>query len=299
MALPSMPRGPDARGKRVALFGLSADPPTGPRGHQGLVRRLAGEGLFDEIWWAPLSPPLPPARTNPNPNLYRVLPVYRHAFSAKNSLAPFDHRIAMCRLNFGEGGGEGARVRVLPLEKELAERAGPSAKLGTVDIVAEVLSSCSGVQLSLVLGLDTARDLLAGRWQRGEELLSMVHKLHVLHRPGGSGGGGAAEEELHELPLAQRANCAQTQKIVFHSGPVGAASSSRVRAHCPSLRELLLPSLYPPAQHPLVAQGLLCAEVLAYMRDSGLYFYARRAWLWLLAVGAAGALAASLWLRLM
>jgi hypothetical protein len=60
MALPSMPRGPDARGKRVALFGLSADPPTGPRGHQGLVRRLAGEGLFDEIWWAPLSPPSHP-----------------------------------------------------------------------------------------------------------------------------------------------------------------------------------------------------------------------------------------------
>lgn len=46
--------------KRVCLFGLSADPPTGTTGHVGIARKLASLPAFDEI---------------------RVLPVYRHTYA--------------------------------------------------------------------------------------------------------------------------------------------------------------------------------------------------------------------------
>jgi nicotinic acid mononucleotide adenylyltransferase len=49
------------RRKRVCLFGLSADPPTGHGGHLGIVTHLASmDDLFDQV---------------------RILPVYRHMFS--------------------------------------------------------------------------------------------------------------------------------------------------------------------------------------------------------------------------
>ena len=224
--------------------------------------------------------------------------MYRHAFAAKSRQAAFEYRLAMCLLNFGEGEEGGVHVRVLPLEKEAAEHAGASRQpLGTVDIVAEVLSSCGGVSVSLVLGMDTARDLLAGRWRRGEELLSLIYKLHVLHRPcsgSSSSSSSAAESELQELPLALRTNCLQTHKIIFHGGPVGDASSSAVRSYCPSLMELLAPPSLD--SHPLVLQRLLHKKVLAYMYDRELYFYAQRRRLRLLAMSVVGAiLAAILW----
>jgi nicotinic acid mononucleotide adenylyltransferase len=53
--------------KRVCLFGLSADPPTGQQGHVGIVQALVDldEEEWDEIW---------------------VLPVYRHTFSVRRTI---------------------------------------------------------------------------------------------------------------------------------------------------------------------------------------------------------------------
>ena len=53
--------------RRICLFGLSADPPTGQGGHVGIAKALAelredGAFVFDEV---------------------RVLPVYRHTFSVR------------------------------------------------------------------------------------------------------------------------------------------------------------------------------------------------------------------------
>ena len=63
--------------RRVCLFGTSADPPTGDGGHLGIVRHLISLN-FDEV---------------------RVLPVYRHMFGSKRGRqAPFQDRVAMCRL---------------------------------------------------------------------------------------------------------------------------------------------------------------------------------------------------------
>lgn len=48
--------------RRVCLFGLSADPPTGRGGHVGIVQALLRDKTFDEI---------------------RVLPVYRHTYEVR------------------------------------------------------------------------------------------------------------------------------------------------------------------------------------------------------------------------
>lgn len=46
--------------KKVCLFGLSADPPTGESGHVGIVNELIQMNIYDEI---------------------RILPVYQHTFA--------------------------------------------------------------------------------------------------------------------------------------------------------------------------------------------------------------------------
>jgi len=48
--------------RKVCLFGLSANPPTGESGHLGIIRHLATQHDFDEI---------------------RVLPVYSHMFAVR------------------------------------------------------------------------------------------------------------------------------------------------------------------------------------------------------------------------
>lgn len=52
-------------GKAICLFGLSGDPPTGDKGHVGIVRALQQQNDWDEIW---------------------VLPVYRHTFLVRTFL---------------------------------------------------------------------------------------------------------------------------------------------------------------------------------------------------------------------
>lgn len=57
--------------RRICLFGLSADPPTGEGGHVGIAKALAtlrSEDDNDEKWAF---------------DEVRVLPVYRHTFSVR------------------------------------------------------------------------------------------------------------------------------------------------------------------------------------------------------------------------
>ena len=85
--------------KRVCLFGLSANPPTGEGGHVGIVRELSQmmmrvknnndgtdsseeEERFHEI---------------------RILPVYSHMYNEKRGMqASYEERLEMCRLAFHE-----------------------------------------------------------------------------------------------------------------------------------------------------------------------------------------------------
>ena len=151
--------------KRVMLFGLSANPPTGLGGHAGLVRwaataRLdAWDGAMpDEVW---------------------VLPVYRHAFAAKRQMAPFEHRMAMARLAFEHLPGLEERIRVLDVERAVHAAAAPDAALGTIDIVRHLERAHPDTAFALLLGADTYRDLLDGRWRESEVLLQRVAVVAV------------------------------------------------------------------------------------------------------------------------
>ena len=80
--------------KRVLLFGLSGNPPTGESGHRGIIQEIEQLNIFDEIW---------------------ILPVYQHTFNSKKNLLPFETRMELCRLNFQDF----KTCKVLPIEKDL------------------------------------------------------------------------------------------------------------------------------------------------------------------------------------
>jgi nicotinate-nucleotide adenylyltransferase len=150
----------------VALFGTSADPPTGDRGHRGIVRWLTETpldelgGIPDEVW---------------------VLPVYRHAFVEKRDMAPFEDRMAMARLAFGDL----PRVRVSDVERSVAEGAG--GEVGAVDVVEHLIAHNPGVRFAWVMGADTHQDFRSGRWKGGSRLAELV-PLVVVARPNEGSG---------------------------------------------------------------------------------------------------------------
>jgi nicotinic acid mononucleotide adenylyltransferase len=135
----------------VALFGLSANPPTGHIGHQGIVRFLVQTGLFHEVW---------------------VLPVYQHMFASKRSMEPYEHRVQMCHLCMDDESSSECNVRVMQIEKYAAEyyakKEGPEFRVGTVDILDYIHEQCPGLDLHLVLGTDTYKDLIARKWKQSD-----------------------------------------------------------------------------------------------------------------------------------
>ena len=82
---------------KVLLYGLSANPPTGEGGHQGIVAHFAKE--FDELW---------------------VMPVYKHIYQTKRELAAFENRVRMCEIAFMENPRVNARGREKAVPKSLS-----------------------------------------------------------------------------------------------------------------------------------------------------------------------------------
>lgn len=138
-------------GKRVAVFGLSGNPPTGSNGHCGIVNYLVQTELFDELW---------------------ILPVFQHMYSTKSSMIPYEHRVNMCKISMENFSSAHCRVRVMTIEKEAAAHyeqiEGREYRVGTVDILDFILSHCPELQLHLVLGTDTFKDLTAGKWKESD-----------------------------------------------------------------------------------------------------------------------------------
>jgi nicotinic acid mononucleotide adenylyltransferase len=144
--------------KRIALFGLSANPPTGLSGHQGVVRLLTHCGQFDEVW---------------------VLPVYAHIYSSKRHLlVDFEDRFRMCELAFLPEATESCSVSISRLEKEVAEEClaihGPEFRVGTVDLL-EYLHNHYSVTIDraehkyyFVVAMDALCDIAAGKWKNVE-----------------------------------------------------------------------------------------------------------------------------------
>jgi nicotinate-nucleotide adenylyltransferase len=135
---------------RVALVGGSFDPPH--LAHQvACLYLLQGEG-FGQVW---------------------LLPCFRHAFG--KPLAPYQHRLAMCRLlaaPFGDG------VQVSEVESELIPTEGVNR---TVDTVETLQRRHPGLDFSFVIGSDLLSQVPA--WKEFARLRGMLPFL-VLQRPG-------------------------------------------------------------------------------------------------------------------
>ncbi len=135
---------------KIGLFGLSANPPTGLHGHQGIVKRLVESGEFEEVW---------------------ILPVYRHIMKDLTGSAPFEDRYEMCRLCFEPESTNSTRVKVLKLEEELFHQFPPDVRVGTIDILKHIHDHYKDVEeITLVLGQDTFRDLALGKWKDFDEI---------------------------------------------------------------------------------------------------------------------------------
>lgn len=168
----------------VLLFGTSANPPTGLSGHAGLVRWAANEARIvpKDAIGSPLKP-----------DQVWVLPVYQHPFSDKRDMPAYEDRRAMARLAFEHLPGLEGRALVKDVERDLVESAlddacargiDPSTvRIGTIDVVRELSREHPEIQFALLLGGDTYRDLLAGKWKESLALLEEV-PLVVVERVG-------------------------------------------------------------------------------------------------------------------
>lgn len=158
---------------RIALFGISANPPTGLHGHQGMVRRLCQTEMFDEVW---------------------IIPVYTHIYPEKRRLlSDFECRMDMCRLCFEEESTPMTTVKVLPIEKDAFQLRNSSTEcnggdstiyLGTIDIIDYIREKCCNEEdtLTIVLGGDTFMDLINEKWKQSRRYQTLCHLLRMISR---------------------------------------------------------------------------------------------------------------------
>jgi nicotinate-nucleotide adenylyltransferase len=137
---------------RVAIFGGSFNPPH--VAHQMAALYALETAPIDELW---------------------LVPAVRHAFG--KSLAPFEDRLAMCRL---AAAALGPRVHVSSIERDLG---GESRTLKTIRRLEQDHPEHA---FSLVIGADLVREVAS--WQGGEELRRTVPFIVV-----GRGGVGPSE----------------------------------------------------------------------------------------------------------
>lgn len=133
---------------RIAILGGSFNPPH--LGHQLICTWALGTAQADAVW---------------------LLPVFRHAFD--KPLAPFEHRLAMCRLTaapFASGAVESCAIE--------AELCAPSRTLVTVQ---HLMARHPEHRFSLLLGADLLRE--TQDWYRFDELQRLV-PLVVIGRAG-------------------------------------------------------------------------------------------------------------------
>lgn len=132
---------------RVGCLGLAANPPH--RGHIEHARILLGSGWVDEVW---------------------LIPVFRHAFE-KSDMAPWEHRVNMCRMLGGED------IRVLDIE---GERGGISY---TIDTLKCLKRRYPGHIFYWCVGYDIVTSGSYLKWHRWKEMKNNFQFL-LVERPG-------------------------------------------------------------------------------------------------------------------
>jgi len=134
--------------KKIALFGGSFNPPHWA--HRQVLELLRGLPQFDEVW---------------------MVPTFDHPF--EKNLAPFEDRVAMCRLTIA---GLGPKVSLCGVEGEMQKS--PSY---TFDTIREFKKRFPEKHFSLVLGSDCKKDLV--RWKEIDRLKQEA-EFFFIPRPG-------------------------------------------------------------------------------------------------------------------
>lgn len=143
----------------IALFGGSFDPPH--LGHQLVVSYLLGTGEVDSVW---------------------VVPTYKHALG--KNLAPYEHRMTMCRQMidiFSSG-----RVIVSDAERDLAKQEG-FVDSRTIHLVRHVRTEWPHLKFRFVIGSDLVDQFKT--WDNFEEIEEICPPL-VVGRLGYKSGNG-------------------------------------------------------------------------------------------------------------
>lgn len=174
--------------REVCLFGTSADPPTGSKGHGAIVKFLAS--MKDERNGSLL----------PKFDEIRIMPVYRHMFIEKRErvqAATFEQKLEMCHLNFVPDPSKKIKedescaiVTVSDVERVVFQILNPTASptsppvpVGTVDILEYLVAHEPYTTFYLCLGADTYRDICSGKWRRTQDLVNVLQdRIIVIDR---------------------------------------------------------------------------------------------------------------------
>ncbi len=151
----------------VAVYGGSFNPPH--VAHQLAVTYVLATHAVDTVW---------------------VMPTPSHAFG--KALAPFHHRVEMCRLAMRHFG---ARVEVSTLEADLAQ---PSR---TVDTLRAMLAQQPDRRVSLMVGADILPE--TPKWKGWDDIQALAHIL-VLGRTGYPAAGSVMLPEVSSTEVRQR-----------------------------------------------------------------------------------------------
>lgn len=132
---------------RVALFGGSFNPPH--VGHLVATNYVYATQQVDEVWW---------------------MPAWNHPFG--KALAPFEHRVAMCRAIAQSASGW---FKVSEVERDVGGEG------RTVDTLAHLTATHPGHAFTLVIGSDIVKDL--PKWKEFDRIQQLARVL-VLYRAG-------------------------------------------------------------------------------------------------------------------
>lgn len=137
------------------------------------------------------------------------------AWHKPRDLSPARHRLAMCRLAFGDDPRMCVDLREI-------ERNGPSYTADTLDALQ---AQYPQARLYLIIGSDQAQDF--GRWHRAADILQQATVV-VADRAGAQGAPAQNASQTELLRLAAGVADAQVQTLALPAMP---HSASQVRAH--------------------------------------------------------------------
>jgi nicotinate-nucleotide adenylyltransferase len=129
--------------RRVALFGGSFNPPH--IGHTAICKWLAAKDIADEVW---------------------IIPCFIHPFG--KDLAPFTHRLKMCKLAFA---ALDLPLRILEIERELG---GESKTIRTIE---HLISHHPDMAFSFVTGGDIESEIMS--WHSSERIKKLVEIVKI------------------------------------------------------------------------------------------------------------------------